>query len=45
MLLAIDLYEYFIDEERIAIASVLSFQFSGVQGSKLDAPILQISGS
>ncbi len=28
----------FIDEERVAIASVLSFQSSSVNGSELDAP-------
>ena len=38
MLLAIDSDEYFIDVESITVASVLSFQSSGVQSAELDAP-------
>ena len=38
MLLAVDFHEDLIDEERIAIAPMLSFQSSGVYCSKLDAP-------
>jgi len=38
MLPAIDLHEDFIDEESIAIASVLSFQAAGINGAKLNAP-------
>ena len=38
MLLAIDLHEGFIDEEGVAIASVVSFQSSGVHSSEFDAP-------
>jgi hypothetical protein len=38
MLLAVDLYEDFIDEERIAVTAVLSFQSSSVDRSELDAP-------
>jgi hypothetical protein len=38
VLLAIDLYEYFIDEEGIAVASVLSLQSPGIETAKLDAP-------
>ena len=35
MLLAIDLYKDFIDEEGISIASVLTFQPAGVNGAEL----------
>ena len=38
MLFAVDLNEDFIDVEGIAVASVLSFQSAGVNGSELDAP-------
>ena len=38
MLLAIDLYEDFIDEERVTITTMLSLQPPGVNRSKLDAP-------
>lgn len=38
MLLAIDLYEHFIDIERITIASVLSLQATSIDGTELDAP-------
>ncbi|MFT5044684.1 MAG: hypothetical protein ACI8UP_001653 [Porticoccaceae bacterium] len=38
MLLTVDLDEYFIDAERIAAASVFSFQSTGIYGTKLDTP-------
>jgi hypothetical protein len=38
MLLAIYLYEDFIDVEGVAIASMLFLQSSGVDSSELDAP-------
>ena len=38
MLLAVNLYENFIDEESITIPSVLSLQSSSVYGSEFDAP-------
>jgi hypothetical protein len=38
MLLAIDLYEDFIDEEGVAEALVFPLQSSGVYGSKFNAP-------
>jgi hypothetical protein len=38
MLLAIDLHEDFIDVEGVAVASVLSLQAPGVNGSKFDTP-------
>jgi hypothetical protein len=38
MLLAIDSYEYFIDVECVAEASMFSLESSGVQGFKFDAP-------
>ncbi len=38
MLLAVDLHEYFVDEEGITVASMLSLQSPGVSGSELDAP-------
>ena len=38
MLLAIDLHEDFIDEERVTGASMLALQSSCEHGSKLDAP-------
>ena len=37
MLLAIDFYEDFVEEERVAIASVLSFKAAGINGSERDA--------
>ena len=37
MLLAVDLYEYFIDEEGVAVTSVFSFQSTGINRSELDA--------
>jgi len=36
MLLAIDFCEVFVDEERVAIASVLSFQAAGVNGTEFE---------
>jgi hypothetical protein len=43
MLLAIDLMvrhtgKHFIDEEGVAVASMLPFQSSGIQSTELDAP-------
>ena len=38
MLLAVDLQEYFIDVEGIAIAAMSSLETAGVQGTELDAP-------
>ena len=38
MLLAIDLYQDFVDVEDIAIAPMLSLESSRVQGTELDAP-------
>lgn len=38
MLLAVDLYEDFVDEKGVTITTVLSFQSAGINGSKLDAP-------
>jgi hypothetical protein len=38
MLLAIDLYEDFVNEERVAIASVLSFQAASIDSPELDTP-------
>ena len=38
MLLAADFDEDFIDVERVAIASVLSLQATGINRSELDAP-------
>ena len=38
MLLAIDLYKDFIDVERIAEASMLSFQAASIDCSEFDAP-------
>ena len=38
MLLAVDLYEDFIDEEGIAVALVLSLQPPGIFGAELDTP-------
>jgi hypothetical protein len=38
MLLTVDLDEDFIDVERVAIASVFSFQTTGINRSKLDTP-------
>jgi hypothetical protein len=38
MLLAIDLYEDFIDVERVAIALMLSFQPTSINSSEFDAP-------
>ena len=38
MLLTVDLDENFIDVERIAVASVFSFQSTGVYETKLDTP-------
>ena len=38
MLLAVDLYEDFIDEERIAVTAVLSFQSSSIDCPEFDAP-------
>ena len=38
MLFSVDLHEDFIDEEGIAIASVLSLQAARIDGSELDAP-------
>ena len=38
MLPAIDLDEYFIDVEGVAVASMLSFQSAGVNRAEFDAP-------
>ena len=38
MLLAVDLNENVIDVERVAVASVFSFQSTGVYDTKLDTP-------
>ncbi|MGB5706054.1 MAG: hypothetical protein WBM41_04435, partial [Arenicellales bacterium] len=38
VILANDLYEDFIDEEGVTVASVLSLQSFGVKGSEFDAP-------
>jgi len=38
MLLTIDLYKDFIDEEGIAVASMLSLQAAGINGSEFDGP-------
>lgn len=38
MLLAADLYEYFINVESIAVASVLPLQPARIVGTELDAP-------
>ena len=38
MLLAIDLDEDFVDVESVTVASMLSFQSSGVKSAELDAP-------
>ena len=38
MLLTIDLYEDFIDVERVSVASVFSLQAHGVEGTELNAP-------
>ena len=38
MLLAIDLYEDFIDVEGVAVAPVLSLQAAGINSAKLDTP-------
>jgi hypothetical protein len=37
-LLTIDLDEDFIDVERVAVASMFSFQSTGIYGTKLDTP-------
>ena len=36
MLLAVDLYEDFIDVEGVAVAPVLSLQAAGISSAKLD---------
>ena len=38
MLFAVDLHEDFIDIKGVTIAAVLSFQATGINGTKLDAP-------
>jgi hypothetical protein len=38
VLLTVDLHENFIDVERVAEASMLSFQAAGVNGTELYAP-------
>ena len=38
LLLAVDLDEYFIDVEGVAIASVFSLQAAGIYGAELDTP-------
>jgi hypothetical protein len=38
MLLTVDFDEDFIDVERVAVASVLSFQSTGINGTKFYAP-------
>ena len=37
MQLAIDLHEDFIDEEGVAVASVLSFESAGINSTEFDA--------
>ena len=37
MLLAVDFYEDFIDEESITITAVLSLQTAGMNGTEFDA--------
>ena len=38
MLLAVDLYEDFIEVESVAVSSVFSFQSAGINGAEFDAP-------
>jgi len=38
MLLAINLHEYFINVDCVALASVLAFQAAGINGPELDTP-------
>jgi hypothetical protein len=38
MLLAVDFYEDFIDEECVTVASVLPLQSLGIFGAELDTP-------
>ncbi|MFK8049000.1 MAG: hypothetical protein AB8B81_11260 [Halioglobus sp.] len=38
MLLAVDLYEDFVDKERVSITLALSFQASGVNGTERVTP-------
>jgi hypothetical protein len=38
MLLAVDLYEDFVDEERIAVSLVLAYQPASINRSEFDAP-------
>ena len=38
MLLAVDLYEHFVDEEGVAVALVISLQLPRIFSSELDAP-------
>jgi hypothetical protein len=38
VLVTINLHEGFIDEERVAVASMPAFQSSGVQSAKFDTP-------
>ena len=38
MLLAIDLHKDFVDKESVAVASVISLQPAGINGSELYAP-------
>ena len=38
MLLAVDLYEYFINVEGVAITLVLTLQSPGIQCAEFDAP-------
>jgi hypothetical protein len=38
MLLAVDLHEYFVDEEGITVASMLSLKSFGISGAELDTP-------
>ena len=38
MLLAVDLHKDFIDEESVAVATVLSLQAAGIDSSEFDTP-------
>jgi hypothetical protein len=38
MLVAVNLHEHLVDEEGIAVATVVSLQTVSINGAKLDAP-------
>jgi hypothetical protein len=38
MLLAVDLYEYFVDVEGITVSTMSTFQSSGIERAELDTP-------